>query len=76
MAITAWSAKVCSKLDLLVAERMHFGAAEHDDADALAFAQQRHAEDGAMAQMARSWHSGKFVTFDGQISCTCTGFCR
>ena len=28
--------------DLLVAERLHFGAAKHDHADALAFAQQRH----------------------------------
>ena len=37
IAITAWSAKVCSKFDLLVAEWMHFGAAKRECTDRLAF---------------------------------------
>ncbi len=34
--------------DLLIAERLHFSAAEHDRANALALAQQRHAQNAAM----------------------------
>ena len=39
--------------NLLFAERMNFGAAKYDSANAFAFAQQRHAEDGAMTHAAR-----------------------
>ena len=35
------------QFDLLVGERPHLGARHDDDADRLAFAQHRHAEDGA-----------------------------
>jgi hypothetical protein len=41
--------------DLLVAERTHLGAAKHDDADALAFAQQGYAQHGANLGRARKF---------------------
>ena len=41
MAITAWAAKVSSKLDLLFAERTDFLAANIDRADGDPFAKQR-----------------------------------
>ena len=67
IAITAWSAKVCSRAICFVAERMHFGAAKHDRSNAFAFAQQRHAEDACdgpcAAQPFRGF--GKFVAFGG-----------
>ena len=77
IAITAWSAKVCSKRDLLVAERLHFGAAQHDRSDALAFAQQRHAR---MLRMP-AYRCDATIRVHREIrpssesmSCTCTGF--
>ena len=40
IAITAWSAKVCSELDLAVGERAGLRARQRDHADRLAVAQQ------------------------------------
>ena len=44
MAITAWSAKVCSSAICLSRERAHLGRGGRDGADALALAQQRNGE--------------------------------
>ena len=61
--------------DLLVAERMHFGAAKHDRSDALALAQHRHAQDacvhpsGATAPAA----FGNSAPSSESTSCTWTG---
>ena len=54
--------------NLFVAERMDLAAAEHDRSDALVLAQQRHAQDRAMALMRARLRCDvrKFVTFGGQ----------
>ena len=49
MAITAWAAKVLSKLDLLVGERPDLLAANIDCADRYSFAQQRRGKNGSNA---------------------------
>ena len=45
MAITAWSAKVCDQLDLLVGERLRLRGGRRDRADRLAVPEHRDAED-------------------------------
>ena len=44
MAITAWSAKVCNKLDLPVVERPHCPPHQYDDAKLLVPSKQRDAQ--------------------------------
>ena len=53
MAITAWSAKVCSNAICLSLNGLHFLAAKHDRSDAFALAQQRHGQHRAVAYAAR-----------------------
>ena len=53
MAITAWSAKVCSNLICLSLNGCTSITAKDDRSDALALAQQRHAQDRAVAHVAR-----------------------
>src|SRR5260370_2050703 len=53
--------------NLLVAERMHFGAAKHDRPDALTLAHQGYAQNGAVSQAARrALRYRKFVAFGGE----------
>ena len=47
MAITAWSAKVFEKCDLLVGERTNLRAANTDGADRNSFSQQRRGKSGS-----------------------------
>ena len=54
MAITAWSAKVFKKCDLLVCERTDFRAANHDRADGTSLAQQWVASTVRIPRLARS----------------------
>ena len=74
MAITAWSAKVCSKLDLLVAEGLTSMTAKRDRADALVFAEQRDTQDRAVThgRRASSCAIGNSSPSAESISCTCT----
>ena len=54
MAMTAWSAKVVTQLDLLVAERAHDPAGQDDDhRSGLPRAADANAEDRAIAAVAR-----------------------
>ena len=49
MAMTAWAAKFCDQLDLLVGERPDLLAVDGDRADQLVVLEHRHAQDGAIA---------------------------
>ena len=49
MAITAWSAKVWSELDLLFAEGPHLEASDHDHPNRLFVAHQRRCGHGTVA---------------------------
>ena len=44
MAMTAWLAKFCDQLDLLVGERPHFLAVDGDHADQLVLLEHRYAD--------------------------------
>ena len=46
MAMTAWAAKFCDQLDLLVGERADLLAVDDDGADQLVLLEHRHAEHG------------------------------
>src|SRR5262245_40503035 len=50
IAITAWSAKVLTQIDLLVGEGLNGQAQQRHDADGRAFAQQRNAQHGPEAE--------------------------
>ena len=47
MAMTAWAAKFCDQLDLLVGERPDLLAVDRDRADQLVLLEHRHDEHGA-----------------------------
>ena len=49
MAMTAWAAKFCDQLDLLVGERPDLLAVDGDRADQLVLLEHRHSEQGAGA---------------------------
>ena len=54
MAMTAWAAKFCDQLDLLVGERPHFLAIDDDGADQLVVLEHRHHENGTMPRSSPS----------------------
>ncbi len=49
IAITAWSAKVVTQLDLAVGERAHGVARQHKHASRRSFSQERHAKNGVVS---------------------------
>ena len=49
MAITAWFAKLCDQLDLLLAEWMHFLTVDADHTDQPVLLEHRHRDDGPIS---------------------------
>ena len=57
MAMTAWAAKFCHQLDLLVGERTDFLAINDNRADQLSLLQHRHGNHGSSARKLRNRHA-------------------
>ena len=64
MAITAWSAKVCSDLDLARGKLSRLQTRHDEDALYPLISQERHAEQGARGIAERRQRHGEFVIFE------------